>query len=62
MSPLSVEFLVQLGQLSRRQCDKVLALLSQAAQRAKATDLLEQPAMRHLACPRCRSARYHLHG
>ena len=55
-------FVVRLGELSRRQRDKVLAQLGQAARRDKVVELLERAAVQHLACPRCRSARYHLHG
>lgn len=55
-------FIAQLGTLSKRQRARVLALLSQAAQADKVVEVLEGSAVEHLACPRCRSSRYHLHG
>jgi transposase-like protein len=56
------QFMVRLGELSRRQRDKVLVLLSKARQRDKAVELVERAAAPHLACPRCRCAQFHLHG
>lgn len=55
-------FMARLGELSRRQRDKLLALLTQASRHEKVIELLERASTQHLACPRCRSAQYHRHG
>jgi transposase-like protein len=55
-------FVSQLGYLSKRQRAKVLELLVPASHEDWVVDVLEGAAAEHLACPRCRSEQYHLHG
>lgn len=55
-------FMSQLRYLSKRQRAQVFALLGQASQADKVLEVLEGAAAEHLACPSCRSVRYHLHG
>lgn len=55
-------FVSQLGQLTRRQREQVLAQLTQVSQQERVVEVLEGAAAAHLACPRCRSERHHLHG
>lgn len=63
MKACDFELLVaQLERLTRRQRDHVLGLLAQSAQQERVVEVLQEAADAHLACPRCRSLRYHLHG
>ena len=55
-------FLKHLGMLTRRQRDRVLALLLPAAQLEKTVELIEQAASSRLACPDCASSRLYRHG
>lgn len=55
-------FVSQLGRLTRRQREQVLAQLTQVSQQERVVEVLEGAATEHLACPRCRSERHHLHG
>jgi transposase-like protein len=55
-------FVSQLGCLSKRQRAKVLEFLTPASHQDRVVELLEGAAVEHLACPRCRSGQYHLHG
>lgn len=55
-------FVSQLGALSRRQRAQVNTLLGEISQDDKVREALEAASAENLACPRCRSSRYHLHG
>jgi len=55
-------FIAELDTLSRRQREKVLALLSQVSQQEQVIEEIERAAAAHRACPRCRSTQCHLHG
>lgn len=55
-------FVSQLGLLTRRQREQVLGMLAQSSQHERVVELLQGAAAEHLACPRCRSEHYHLHG
>jgi hypothetical protein len=48
-------FLTQVSSLTRRQRERLLALLRPAAQLDKAVDLIEQATAGRLACPDCHS-------
>lgn len=54
--------LIQLKNLSIRQHQRVLALLTRTSNLEKTVDLVEQAARPTLACPRCRSIAHHRHG
>jgi transposase-like protein len=55
-------FLTQLSSLTRRQRERLLALLRPAAQLDKAVDLIEQTTAGRLACPGCHSRQLYRHG
>lgn len=55
-------FVSQLGHLTRRQREQVLGVLAQSSQQGRVVEVLQGAAAEHLACPRCRSEHYHLHG
>ncbi|MDB5793465.1 MAG: transposase [Massilia sp.] len=56
------QFLNQLAGLTRRQRERLLALLLPAAQRDQAVDVIEQAAAQRLACPACQSRNLYRHG
>jgi transposase-like protein len=55
-------FLKHLASLTRRQRERLLALLLPAAKLDKTAELIEQAAAQRLACPDCRSQRLYRHG
>lgn len=55
-------FIDQLGQLSKRQREKVLAHLDRTAKAEVAAGIIEKASVEHLECPRCRGRDLYLHG
>lgn len=55
-------FVEELHKLTKRQCQKVLALLVETSRREKVAEVIEQAASERRNCPRCASARLHRHG
>jgi transposase-like protein len=55
-------FVEELHTLTKRQCQKVLALLTEAARRERTAEVIEQAASTRLNCPRCAEARLYRHG
>ena len=55
-------FLTQLAALTRRQRERVLALLLPAAKRDTTVDCIEQATAPRLSCPGCGSRQFHKHG
>jgi transposase-like protein len=55
-------FLHLLPQLTKRQRERVFRQLGEASNLERVAAAVEQAANRHLACPRCRSLKLHLHG
>jgi transposase-like protein len=63
MAPREFESLLdQLHKLTRRQRDKLLALLAQASKVDRTAELIEAAAVARLACPCCRGIRVYRHG
>lgn len=57
------QFIEQLHKLTRRQCQKVLALLAEKSKRARAAEVIEGAACeRRLRCPRCGATKLYRHG
>lgn len=52
----------QLQQLTRRQCEKLLALLTETSQLGRAAEVIEQSAQARLRCPRCGAGKPYRHG
>ena len=56
------QFLQRLSNLTRRQRDRLLALLQSSAGLDRALDVIEQPDPASLACPRCQAGNPYRHG
>lgn len=55
-------FLTRVASLSRRQRERLLAVLQESARQEHVIAQIEAATLEHLACPACRSARHHKHG
>lgn len=55
-------FVEELQKLTRRQCQKVLAMLTESSKRERPAELIEQAASERLSCPRCGATRLYRHG
>jgi transposase-like protein len=55
-------FVEELQKLTKRQCQKVLALLVEASRRERTAEVIEQAVSERLNCPRCAAARLYRHG
>ena len=55
-------FLKHLASLTRRQRERLLAMLIPAVKHDRAVDVIEQARAHHLACPHCQSRQLHRHG
>lgn len=55
-------FVDGLHKLTRRQCDKVLALLGERSRRERIAETIERAAAPRLCCPRCGAGKVYRHG
>lgn len=55
-------FVGLLGTLTTRQMNKVTSLLEQGSAEFRVADVVEKAGAENLACPRCRSRKFHRHG
>jgi transposase-like protein/IS1 family transposase len=55
-------FLTRVASLSRRQRERLLALLQESARQEQVIAQIEASTLGHLTCPACQSARHHKHG
>lgn len=55
-------FVASLEKLTRRQCEKVSALLGERSRRERIAEVIEQAARARLSCPRCGAGNVRRHG
>lgn len=56
------QFVKELHKLTKRQCQKVLALLAETSRRESTIEVIEQAASERLRCPRCAAIKLYRHG